>query len=144
MTSKKTLRIVIWVFLLGLLFAFGSIYYVFNMPHRDLSKETATYTLTASQLLSEFKKDDVAANKKYLNQALSIRGVVKSVRTLDNHGMVISLEDTMEGVSCSLDSSDVVKFKTQLSTIIEGSKASFKGRCAGMLMDIQLINCVPE
>ena len=92
----------------------------------------------------KFKKDDVAANKKYLNQALSVNGVVKSVRTLDNHGMVISLEDTMEGVSCSLDSSDVVKFKTQLSTITEGSQASFKGRCAGMLMDIQLINCVPE
>jgi hypothetical protein len=144
MTSKKTLRIVVWVFFLGLLLAFGSIYYVFNMPHRNLAKETPSFTLSATQLISEFKKDEVGANKKYLNQALSISGQVKSVRNLENHGMVFSLEDAMEGVSCSIDSVDVVKYKSKLSTITEGTKASFKGRCSGMLMDIQLINCVPE
>ncbi len=144
MTSKRTLRIVVWIFNLGLIIAFSSIYYVFNMPHRNLSTETASYTLKAADLITQFKKDDVEANKKYLNQALSVSGIVKSIRRLENHGIVISLEDAMEGVSCSVDSLDVVKYKTKLSAIKEGSSASLKGRCSGMLMDIQIINCVPE
>jgi len=144
MTKKKAIRLVLWIFLVGLIAAFSSIYYVFNMPRRNLSKESAVYSLQAKQLISDFRNDEVIATKKYLDQAISVSGEVKSIRTLDNHSMVFSLEDAMEGVSCTVDSADVVRFSARISPVKVGSTASFKGRCSGMLMDIQVINCVPE
>ena len=144
MTKRKTVRILLWLFLIGLITAFASIYYVFNMPRRNLSKENAIYTLEAKQLISDFKNNETSATAKYLDKAIIVSGEIKSIRTLDNQSLVYSLEDAMEGISCSVDSADISKYTTKLSQFKIGTKVSFKGRCSGMLMDIQVINCVPE
>jgi hypothetical protein len=144
MTNRKTVRILLWIFVIGLITAFSSIYYVFNMPRRNLSKETAVYSLEAKQLIAEFKTDENSATKKYLDRAIGVSGEIKGIRTLDNHSLVFSLEDGMEGVSCTIDSTDVAKYSSLLTKFTVGSKGTFKGRCSGMLMDIQVINCVPE
>ena len=117
---------------------------MFNMPRRNVATEKAIYSLDAKQLISEFKKDETSANAKYLDKAISVTGEIKGIRTLDNQSIVYSLEDVMEGVSCTVDSADVLSFASRLKTIKTGSKATFKGRCSGMLMDIQIINSVPE
>ncbi|MEI6140034.1 MAG: hypothetical protein WCP85_12265 [Mariniphaga sp.] len=144
MANRKVLRILVWVFIIGLICAFSAIYYVFNMPRRNIAKENAAYTLTAQQLMSDFKKDESAANAKYLDKVIAVSGEIKGIRTLDNHSMVFSLEDAMEGVSCTIDSADVVKNTLKLSQLKSGLPGTFKGRCSGMLMDIQIINSSPE
>ena len=144
MAKLKTFRIIVWIFLIGLVVGISGLYYVFNMPRRNVSKETAAYTLEAKQLIADFKKDETSATAKYLDKALAVKGEIKSIRTLDNHSMVFSLEDEMEGVSCTVDSADVVTYSSKLTQLTKGSTGSFKGRCSGMLMDIQVINCVPE
>lgn len=144
MTKRKTLQTLLWVFLSGIIIAIAVIYYLFNMPHRNISKETAIYELDAKQLISEFRKDETSATAKYLDKTIAIKGQIKSIRTLDNHSMVFSLEDEMEGVSCTVDSADVLKKSSLLTQLAKGSVVTFKGRCSGMLMDIQIINCVPE
>lgn len=144
MAKLKAFRIIVWIFLIGLIVGVSGVYYVFNMPRRDVSKETAAYTLEAKQLIADFKKDETAATAKYLDKAIAVKGEIKSIRTLDNYSIVYSLEDEMEGVSCSVDSADVVKNSSKLIHFTKGSTVSFKGRCSGMLMDIQVINCVPE
>jgi len=140
----KTFRIIFWIFLIGIVVGSAGVYYVFNMPRRDISKEKAVYTLDAKLLISDFKSDEVLATKKYLDQTITVKGEIKSIRTLDNNSMVFSLEDEMEGVSCTVDSADVVNYSSKLTQFTKGSTGTFKGRCSGMLMDIQVINCVPE
>lgn len=144
MAKLKTFRIILWIFLIGIVVGVSGVYYVFNMPRRNISKETAVYTLEAKQLISDFKGDEVLATKKYLDKTISVKGEIKNIRTLDNHSMVFSLEDEMEGVSCTVDSADVANSSSKISQFIKGSTGTFKGRCSGMLMDIQVINCVPE
>jgi len=144
MTKREILRIFLWTVLVGVVVGSASVYYVFNMPRRNISKEKAVYTVEAKQLISEFKKDEDSSTKKYLDKTISVKGEIKSIRTLKNHGMVFSLEDEMEGVSCSVDSADVVNNALKITQLIKGSTGEFKGRCSGMLMDIQVINCVPE
>ncbi len=144
MKKKKMLRIFLWTFALGIIIGFAGVYYVFNMPRRNISMENAVYTLNAKLLISEFKKDETSANTKYLDKTISVQGEIKSIRTLDNHSIVFSLEDGMEGVSCTVDSVDVLNNSSKLSQFTKGSTGKFKGRCSGMLMDIQIINCVPE
>jgi hypothetical protein len=144
MANRKILRFAVWVFVIGLITAFSAIYYVFNMPRRNIAKESASFTLTAKQLIAEFQKDESAANAKYLDKVIAVSGEIKGVRTLDNHSMVFSLEDAMEGVSCTVDSADVAMNALKLSQLKNGSLGTFKGRCSGMLMDIQIINSSPE
>jgi hypothetical protein len=144
MAKLKTFRIIVWIFLIGLVVGVSGVYYVFNMPRRNVAKEAAVYTLEAKQLIADFKKYETTATAKYLDKALTVKGEIKSIRTLDNHSMVFSLEDEMEGVSCTVDSADVVNYSSKLTQFTKGSTGNFKGRCSGMLMDIQMINCVPE
>ena len=144
MTKLKTYRIILWIFLIGIVVGSAGVYYVFNMPRRNISKEKAVYTLEAAQLISEFQKDEAAATVKYLDKTIAVKGEIKSVRTLDNQSMVFSLEDEMEGVSCTIDSADVVSNSAKIAQLTKGSTGTFKGRCSGMLMDIQIINCIPE
>jgi len=144
MTKPNLLRILLWIILVGIVVGSASVYYIFNMPRRNISKEKAVYALEAKQLISEFKKDEDSATKKYLDKTILVKGEIKSIRILNNHGMVFSLEDEMEGVSCSVDSADVVNNALKIAQFVKGSMGSFKGRCSGMLMDIQVINCVPE
>lgn len=144
MVKLKTFRIILWIFLIGIVVGVSGVYYVFNMPRRNIAKETAVYTLEAKQLISDFKSDEALATKKYLDKTISVKGEIKNIRTLDNHSMVFSLEDEMEGVSCTVDSADVVNNSSKLGQFVKGSTGTFKGRCSGMLMDIQVINCVPE
>ena len=144
MAKLKTYRIILWIFLIGIVVGSAGIYYVFNMPRRNISKEKAVYTLEAAQLISEFQKDEAAATVKYLDKTIAVKGEIKSVRTLDNQSMVFSLEDEMEGVSCTIDSADVVSNSAKIAQLTKGSTGTFKGRCSGMLMDIQIINCIPE
>ena len=144
MKKKSVVRMVIWLLIIGIICAFLAIYYVFNMPRRNLSKESAVYSLGAKQLINDYQIDETFANKKYLDKAITVRGIIRSVRTLENHTMIFSIEDAMEGVSCTLDSADVVKYQTKLDLIKIGTEGTFKGRCAGKLMDIQIINCIPQ
>ncbi|HEY3390968.1 MAG TPA: hypothetical protein VGK38_15420 [Prolixibacteraceae bacterium] len=144
MAKRKALRIFLWIFLIGVVVGLSGIYYVFNKPRRNIAKEHAVYTVDSKQLISDFKKDESAATAKYLDKTIMVNGEIKNIRTLDNHSMVFSLEDEMEGVSCTVDSADVVNNSSKISKFIKGSSATFKGRCSGMLMDIQIINCVPE
>lgn len=144
MTNRKTVRIILWLFLLGLIVAFSSIYYVFNKPRRDIAKESPAYTVGAKQLISEFQNDEATATAKYLDKVIMVSGEIKSIRTLDNHSMVFSLENEMEGVSCTIDSADVAHNTNKIFRLKIGSNGQFKGRCSGMLMDIQIINSVPE
>jgi hypothetical protein len=144
MAKLKTFRIIVWIFLIGLVVGVSGVYYVFNMPRRNVSSEKAVYTLDAKQLIADFRKDESSATAKYLDKAIEVKGEIKSIRTLDNHSMVFSLEDEMEGVSCTVDSADAVNYSAKLTLLTKGSTGSFKGRCSGMLMDIQVINCVPE
>lgn len=144
MTKRKTVRLILWIFLIGLITAFAAIYYAFNMPRRNLANENSVYLLPAKQLISDFRNDETIATKKYLDQAITVSGVIKSIRNLENHSMVFSLEDAMEGVSCTVDSADVITYSSKLVHFKAGSRATFKGRCSGMLMDIQVINCVPQ
>lgn len=141
---RRTIKIIIWVILVAGLAGIGGLYYVFNMPRRNLAQEKALFTISAQQLIQEFKGNENEATRKYLDKAISVKGEIKSIRELEHHGKIFSLADAMEGVSCQMDSAVVSKNETRLRSFQVGAEVTIKGRCSGMLMDIQLIDCVPE
>ena len=111
MKKKKVLKIVAILGVAGILIAGGIGLYMFNMPHRDVQSADADYTLTASEIVSEYFTDNEAANKKYLaadgdSKILEITGVVSKISEDFSGQKVVLLkgEQVKAGVSATFTS----------------------------------------
>lgn len=108
MIKRKIKKIVLISVLVGVSVTSGVVYYLFNMPHRDVQSEQTDYRLSASDLVNEYLTNAVSSNKKYLSgegesKILAVTGVIQSVSTDQNNQVVVLLKDSMvkAGVSCT-------------------------------------------
>ncbi len=134
---KKLIIIVLIIF--GSAVAYG--FYLFNKPHQGIANKEAVFTLDSKKLFNEFDQDETGANKKYLGKVVCVYGKVteKAVDSKGTFSLILEGGD-MAGVGCQFDKSilkDVQNFK-------KGQTIRVKGKCTGMLMDVVLVDCVPE
>ncbi len=118
-------------------------YYLYNKPHDDMNVTTPEYTLSAQELIDAYSSDEAGSNAKYSGKILEVSGVVVTKSEGIGGSYSISLADEMSGVSCTVDSADVLPYKAKLDKINAGDNVVFRGRCDGMLTDVQLSRCVP-
>lgn len=71
----KKIVIALLVVLVGLFLGYKYLYHA----HRDIANEKAAYSVTVSDLLKEFMKDETKANAKYLDKSISVKGKVTSI-----------------------------------------------------------------
>jgi hypothetical protein len=135
MNKKNILSVIV---VIGVM-AGGYGYYLWNKPHQDMAAAKVDMALDAKLLYEEFMKDEAAANAKYLDKVIQVKGIVTSVDK-QNGTSLIMLEtgDPMGGVACELD-----PLTTHAkSDFNEGEEVLFKGTCSGKLSDVQLSRCV--
>ncbi|HEX4852044.1 MAG TPA: hypothetical protein VFV08_14615 [Puia sp.] len=122
----------IWLVLIG----FGL--YFYNKPHTSTANERADVLIEAADLFSQYQQDENAANKKFLDKIILVKGKVADV---EHGGKVISvqLEGNISGggINCSLSPNEN---ETKLPA--KGSTVSIKGKCSGLLIDVNLVDCV--
>ncbi|MBL7712540.1 MAG: hypothetical protein JNL13_08760 [Chitinophagaceae bacterium] len=114
----------------------GAVYYfVINKPHRDVNDEAAI-EIAAPQLFAEFTANEAEANKKYLNKAILVSGIVSAVEENQDKQkyMILQTDDALNGVMCTMRSND---FSTKT-----GDQVSVKGFCSGFVGDVKLTDCV--
>lgn len=111
MKKKKALKIIAILGVAGLLIGGGIGLYMFNKPHRDVQSANADYTLTVSEIVSEYFTDKNAANKKYLSadgasKILEITGAVSKISEDFSGQKVVLLKGNQvkAGVSASFTS----------------------------------------
>jgi len=125
--KPKTKKVIIAVIILMITAVLG-IWYIFSVKFPDTYKEQADYTITAIDLIKEFKKNDSIANKKYAEKIISVSGVVTEVENVDTT-VNIKLADTTTG------SYAIFAFQQQhlneAKNIKEGDKVIIKGSCSG-------------
>ncbi len=83
--SKKFKIILSIIVLIGITVFFG-FDYALNGGARNLNNEESSFLVTSKEINSEFSKNIELANKKYLDKAVEISGVVTSVK---NHEIII-------------------------------------------------------
>lgn len=116
MTKMKRKKMIRWIMILGfsgILIGGGVGFYMFNMPHRDISKAKADYAVTADGLVNEFISDYNKANEKYLatdgnSKILEVSGKIHAVST-NMEGMTVLIlkeESASAGVSCTISESE--------------------------------------
>ena len=115
---------------------------LYNKPHRDTASATSDFIVEAPALLQEFTSNETAANQKYLDKVVAVKGKVKLISADDegNVNLILDANDTMAGVICTIPKADAASAKG----IKEGDEVIVKGVCTGVLMDVVLIRCVVE
>ena len=128
--NKRT-KIFITIALIAVLAAAGTFYYVMHGGARDLKTEDTDFAVTTEQIIAEFTKNTDAANKKYLEKAVAVKGKVTKVE-----GLQVVLDNT---VSC--------EFKEADSTLKVGESITIKGRVVGyddLMEELKLDQCFKD
>jgi hypothetical protein len=134
----------------GLILLFSGaavIWYLFTLKYEDTASVKADFTVNARDLISEFKKDMAAANKKYSEKILVVNGLVSAVEPADTTMNIKMIDTAQQGAyiifafqqqhlqeAKAMKPGDSVSIKGSLSNgvyshILETEFISFK-RCA--------------
>lgn len=134
--SRMLLGSLLLVFL-GLAFAFGYMYY---KPHPKASGKPADFIVTAQEFLKAYTEDEAAADAKYLDKIIEVKGLIRQISPADDGSMTITLGDKSEigGVSAALLQTETEKIKN----LKVGDEVTIKGFCSGYLMDVIMVKCM--
>ena len=111
-----------------IILAIAGYYYVMHGGARNVSNEETAFTISSKNISDEFATNVDASNKKYLDKAIAITGIVTNV----NRKEVI------------LDNSIICNLKEVDATIQKNQKVTLKGRVVGyddLMGEIKLDQC---
>jgi hypothetical protein len=113
----------------------ASYYYVMHKPHKSVADETAII-ISAQELFAAFSSNEQAANSKYLNKALEVKGIISSIDENQDKQpyIVLQTDDMMYGIMCTMHSKEI---KAQ-----KGETIIVKGFCSGLVGDVKLTDCI--
>lgn len=121
---KKLLIVIAVVFVAGII----GIYLIFTERFDDTRMQTASYTVSADELIKEFQKNDSLANKKYAEKIILVNGKIAETEAADST-VNIKMMDTITG------SYIIFAFQEQhikeAKQLKEGEMVSIKGSCSG-------------
>ncbi|MDB5279279.1 MAG: hypothetical protein JWR61_4234 [Ferruginibacter sp.] len=128
MVISKTRRknILIAVLLIALAGA-GVLWYLFTEKFGDTRKEKADYTMSAQNLIAEFKKSDSLANKKYAERMIEVTGIVTAVEPADTTVNIKMADSTGSYVIFAFQQQHLADARR----VKAGDSLSVKGSCSG-------------
>lgn len=110
--------------------------YMWNKPHEQIENEKSV-EVSVTELANAFTEDEDGANKKYLNQALTVKGTVTETQQNQDGRLLIILagDDPMATVQCTM--------RDKSATVEVGETVTVKGKCTGSsLFGVLLSGCV--
>ena len=130
MKNKKVIKIIVILGIIAFLIGGGIGLYLFNMPHRDVKAAKADYSLTSSQIVSEYLTNKEAANLKYLaadgdSKILEVSGEVDKISEDFTGQKVVLLKSA--GDKAGVSATFTKKTNAKLSGVQKGNLITFKG-----------------
>lgn len=131
MLNKPKNRKVLKGFIIGglslLLIGAAAYFYYANLRHEDTASLKVDYTIDAIPFIKEFENDHKAANKKYAEKIIAVKGVVTATESADTT-VNIKMADPATGsyVIFAFQEQHMNKAK-QLK---EGDNVTIKGSCS--------------
>ncbi|MFC2115969.1 hypothetical protein ACFLTU_05810 [Bacteroidota bacterium] len=130
MKKRKLIRIAAIIAVSGALIGGGTALYIFNMPHRDVIAAKANYSLTSSQITSEYLENTLLADDKYLaedgnSKILEISGTVSRISENFNADKVVLLKE--EGDKAGVSATFTAETNHKVSDIKIGESITVKG-----------------
>lgn len=135
MSGKRILILILGLGLIGA--AVG--YALWNKPHENMKSSKAEVQLEASALFEAYNADENASNSKFLGKTIEVSGKVKETSKTEGGPVKVTLETGDEfAVICELDALS----QHARTDFQAGEMVTFKGKCDGLNLDVQLSRCV--
>ena len=125
--NKKVLK---WLLIGGgslLLIGIAVYFYYATRIHEDTADLKVDYTVEAIPFIKEFEKDYKAANKKYAEKIIAVKGTVTATEPADTT-MNIKMTDTTTGSYLIFAFQDQHMFEAK--KLKEGDNVIIKGSCS--------------
>jgi hypothetical protein len=108
----------------------GIYWYIATEKFGDTKGEKAAFEVNAIDFIREFRKDDSAANKKYIEKIITVNGRVSQLEAPDSSTVNVKFIDTTTGdyAIFAFQEQDLSEAKS-LKT---GDSVSVKGSCSGL------------
>ena len=132
-------KILIGVSLITFLGAAGG-YYLYNKKPVDVRTLQPDLSVTANSLIVAFNSDEAAANVKYLDKVIAVKGIIADIKIDSSTGqasVILDSGDPMSAVTCSFYNDEI----GVVQKLSKGTEVVIKGKCTGKLMDVVLNNC---
>ena len=128
---KKWFKIILALFVTGIIAAILVYIFVYNKPHPDYERLKPDYTLKAQELYNSFKTNLAGANKLYNGKIIEISGNLSKIDDRDTLVVAIFVFDSGmfgdAGVRCSF----LTKFNEQAKKLQPGNNLRIKGYLTG-------------
>lgn len=105
-------------------------------------RSTPSYAVTAEDLFSEYKDNEIAADNKYKKKIVSVSGVIQHIgKDIMNEAyIVIGGRGFLDGVQCFFPRSA----ETELGSLSVGRRVTIKGEVGGKMGNVLIRNCTIE
>ncbi len=139
---KTWIKILIALFLLGILAGIAGYFIVYNKPHRDIAKAKPDFIITAAELYDAFASNPSEASAMYNGRVLQISGRIDEKEVVDDMVILVFIfDDGMfgpEGVRCTM----LPAASARAMNIMVGDYITVKGLCTGFTgVDVILDKC---
>jgi uncharacterized membrane protein len=128
---KTWMKILLALFVIGLLAAFLVYKYVYNKQHPDYENIEASVKLSTTDLYRAFKNSKESATRQYGGKVIAITGKLSKVETADTLvTAVFVFEQGMfgdEGIRCTM----LKKFNEPANRLQPDGDVTIKGYCTG-------------
>lgn len=110
-------------------------FYMFNKPLESTMSMKADYSIEPGVLLAAFEEDEAAANSKYLDKVIEVKGQVQKIEKADDKiAVYLETDNLMSSIIFQMEETGV-QFE-------KGEDVTLKGICTGYLMDVVLVRGV--
>lgn len=138
---KSWLKILIALFLLGVIAATFVYFFIYNKPHKDYLKAKPEVFVTAAELYDAFINDPDGSQQFYNGKVLQIEGRIDDIESSGEMLIIVFIfEDGAfgpEGVRCTM----LPEFNEEARGKQIGDYVTLKGLCTGYLGDVILEKC---
>lgn len=138
---KTWLKVLIGLFLIGIIAGVLGYVFVYNKPHRDFATAKPEFHLTAAELYDAFINDPEGSNERYGGKIIHVEG---SLDKFEESGEMVILVFTFddgafgpEGVRCTV----LPEAKEKANNVHIGDYIKIKGLCTGFTGDVIIDKC---
>jgi hypothetical protein len=115
--------------------------YLYNKPHANVARQSPSFRMDAADLGGEYRRDEAGSNRKFIDKVIEVKGTISDQQQTDSTASIqLDTGDPGSSVNCSF----LLTGQAKMNLLPKGSQVTIKGRCAGMLIDVNLVDCVME
>lgn len=127
---KKWMKILIGLFIIGIIGAGLGYKFIYNKPHTNYEKASPEHMLTSNEIFDAYRNTKGMADASYTGKVIQISGSLSKVETPDSLTVAVFVLDEglfgEEGIRCTMLENHANEIRQ-----MPGKKITLKGYCTG-------------